>query len=151
MKKIIAAAGLVTWLAIAATAYAHSDHDGAKELNLPPEKKEILHHAMEQAKAENKPLFEQARQLHAELKAIVTAPEFDKDKFLAKTREIQDIKNKMHTNMDNAFVSVADKFTPEERGKILDRHHHHWHHDGGKGKTHKDSGKPTQDSVRDPS
>ena len=142
----------VFFIAISASGMAYAD-DGAKPGNagyhekdgcyhhhgkelwskLPEQKRTLLKNAMMDAHKQNEPLHEESKKLHKELDALLTAPSFDKDAYLAKEAQLSDIHTKIKTNMQNAFVSVAGQFTPEERKTLAQLHqmmHHHgeWKH-----------------------
>jgi len=135
MRKLIAATGALLLVVVSGAAYSHDDQH-AKHCSLPPEKKEILHQAMHAAHEKNEALIEKKHQLHEELHAILAAPKFDKGKFLAKHRELQEVENKMQNNMVASLASVAGQFTPEERMKLAKILHHHHHHHGSEHHEH---------------
>ena len=100
---------------------------------------------MEKVRQENKPLHEQARKLRTERDALVKAPQFDQDAYLKKSSELGALRDRIMTNKEKAFASVAVKFTLEERKVLLVmRHMHcHGHHRGDMHSQHPgDGGNP---------
>jgi uncharacterized membrane protein len=61
---------------------------------------------------------EQIRGLEAEIRGILTAPEFNETLFLERTRRLQDLHKMESEAMDKAVAKLANQFTAEER-KIL--------------------------------
>ena len=113
-------------------------HDGCKAALwrlLPEEKQKLLHETMEKVHKENASLRDQKHKLHQELDALMKAPEFDKDAFLAKTAQMDALHDKMKSNAEKQFASVAGEFTPEERKILVEMrhmHHHGFHHEHDK-------------------
>jgi uncharacterized membrane protein len=142
MKNLLTTTALVMSLALGGAAFAHDsgDHDmqgwdkPPHEMQdalakLPPEKAKLIHEAMKQSHEKNKALYGQVRKLHDEKTALLTAPKFDKDAFLAKTKELRATQDKMKENMAEAFASTAAKLTPDERKVLAEAEpHHHMHH-----------------------
>jgi uncharacterized membrane protein len=89
---------------------------------LPAAKQKLVHDAMEKSKAENKELWTKGRQLREEQKSILTAEKFDKGAYLAKSKEIEDLHDKMAQNRSEAFASIAGQLTPEERVSLAKMH-----------------------------
>jgi Spy/CpxP family protein refolding chaperone len=97
---------------------------------LPEAKQKIVREAMEKARAQNKELWAQSKKLRDEHKAILTAEKFDKAAYLAKAKEMSDLRSKMADNRNEAFASIAGQLTPEERLALV-RHGGARHGKGG--------------------
>ncbi len=128
MKKLLTTTALI--LALAGTqALAEGDkgedsfkgprrHMEEALSQLPEEKEKLAHETLRKAREDNKVTREQIKTLREESKAILTAQEFDRKAFLAKSDEIHALHNSMRKNMNNAVADLAEQFTVEER-KIL--------------------------------
>ena len=134
MKKVLLISSVICLIAAGSQAVmAHGD-EGCS--NLPPEKKQMLHKAMEDAHQQNLPLITREHALHGELRAILTAPEFDREKFDAKVHEMTEVSEQIHATRHKAFADSAEHMTQEERKELarhLDEkgwHHHGMHHHG---------------------
>jgi len=91
---------------------------------------------MKEARENNKDLQMQVEKLHGDLHAILTAPTFDKDAFLAKRKDLQQLHDQMETNMTVAFASAVDGLSQEERITLTRAlHHEHSKHHHGKKQT----------------
>lgn len=130
--------------------WCHHGNDAAHALLhlLPEEKRKALHEAMEKIHKENTGLHEQKHKLHEELDALLKAPSFDKDAFLAKQAELDALQQKMKKNAEKEFASVAASFNTEDRRILAElrhtmHHHHgmHHHHDGEHMEHHDDASK----------
>lgn len=128
MKKLLTTGALILVLAAAQGVQAEGDKEGGfhkgrhhrEEIlsKLPEEKRELFHATMKTTREQNKESREKLRALREESKAILTAGEFDRKAFLAKSDEIHALHDTMRKNMNNAIADIAEKFTAEER-KIL--------------------------------
>lgn len=108
----------------AAPPAAGKGHEGMGMMHGPqlsPASQKLMQEAMQKAHEGNKELFEQIGTKQNELEEILKAPAFDKDAFLAKTGEIQEIHQKMMRARDEAFASVASQLTAEERASFAGR------------------------------
>lgn len=116
------------------TECAHS-HPSTPFTGLSSDDQKILHNAMMAAHKQNKPLEEKIRILHEDLHALLIAPAFDKEMYLAKKRKLYALEAKAKANMENAFASAVAQFSPQERKTLAKFHemgHHHpqWQHEG---------------------
>jgi Spy/CpxP family protein refolding chaperone len=110
----------------------HDGRDGKHEkMNLPDAKRELLHNTMKAAFEKNKGLMDQMHKLHEKMHAIVSADNFNPQAFESTSAQIEKLHDRIHKIRTDAFASIANQFTPEEREMILRHHHHHHHgHDG---------------------
>jgi len=132
MKKIlVSTTALLFCLTFSTAAMANSD--GASSYmekaisKLPPDKAAEFHSAMKDAHEQNKELYEQMHALHQDLHNILTADTFDKDAFLAKSREMQQLHDKVAENLDMAFASAIEPLSPKDRNMLalaMTKQHH---------------------------
>lgn len=124
MKKKIIIAVLIVGVSVCSIAYAFNGHRSHGRVHKPPheilsqlpEDKEMLfHRTMREVMEETKPMREQIEKLRAEIKDILTAPEFDKALFLKKTNQVHKLHEKMREAREKAIVKLATQFTQEER------------------------------------
>lgn len=85
---------------------------------LPEDKAQLVRDSMTQARKENKANWERKKALRGEIDALLVAPTFDKDAYLAKVKEQAALKEQMHLSFATKMADVASKLTAEER-KIL--------------------------------
>jgi len=155
MKKLFPAMLAAVSLACAGAVYANDEpmgHEGPPHFEkalskLPADKAKIFRATMQQVQEKNEPLMEQMHSLHDELHTIVTAPEFDKDAFLVKHREIEKLEEKIHANMTEGMASVFSQLSAEQRKTIAAAMHHkrhghgpNGHHKGKEDKEHQEQG-----------
>lgn len=123
----------------AETAKAPDGKEAAKDAaNAPPppvivgtqlseDKAKLYNDTMRQASEANKPIREQIQKAREEADAILTAEKFDKAAYLAKADDIDKLYGKARANMNQAFVSVAEKLSQADRKIIVSnrnaRHH----------------------------
>jgi len=136
MKKLLSTTAIILTLSFSSTALANSDWYGkeGQDANpscmenalgkLPKDDAAQFRTTMKAARENNKALEEQIGNLHGDLHAILTAPTFDKDAFLAKRKDIQQLHNQMETNMTVAFASAVDGLSQEERVTLTRALHH---------------------------
>ncbi len=87
---------------------------------LPEEKEMLFHKTMREVRAKNAGVRQEIRQIHKELKDIFVASEFNESLFQKKMERIYSLKEKARKARESAIVTLAKKFTQEER-KILVR------------------------------
>ena len=150
MKKLLTTTALMLSLAFSGMAYAHDDshgkdgHDGRPPFMdvLPKDKAAQFHDIMKQAHDKNMELVDQMHKLREERRAILTAPEFDKDAYLTKSEELTKFRESMHkemkANMKEAFATALGNLSQKERQavaasmeKMHHGHHRHGHHHWG--------------------
>jgi len=85
---------------------------------LPADKAEEFRDRMQQAHEDNQDLYNQAHQLREDLHTILTADNFDKDAFIAKSEELRQVHNKIGANLDGAFAEGVADLTPDDRMKL---------------------------------
>jgi len=104
----------------------------------------LMHDSMTKQHEENKATFEALMAKQKELDAILKAPTFDKDSFLAKDAEIQTLSQKMMRARSESFAEIASQMTPEDRAKLAESRGPHFRMDGmgphGKGMMKKGMG-----------
>jgi uncharacterized membrane protein len=89
-----------------------------RKCQLPPDKEMLLHQTMREVREATMDIHDQIRGLEAEIRDVLTAPEFNEALFLEKTRRLQDLHKMESEAMDKAVAKLANQFTAEER-KIL--------------------------------
>jgi len=133
INKLIFTTSLLTSLTLSGLAYAQMspipDASSGKEspkqkseqtpAQLSPEKAKQYNDTMQLAADSNKELRAQIHKAHEEADAIMSAEKFDKKAFLAKAAELDQLYGKMRATMNDAFVSVAEKFSQEDRKTLL--------------------------------
>lgn len=145
MKRLLATSALILTLAAGAAQAGEGEcKHGLKGMfkeqveetlaKLPEDKATLFRDTMKGVKEQNKVKWEQLRTLREEKKAIVSAPTFDKDAYLAKTKEIQGIMGEMFTARNAAIADVLSQLTAEERATVVESisHRHHHKHGGDK-------------------
>lgn len=128
MKKLLTTTALVLSLTFSGMALAYDggdkgEHGGfMKEAfsKLPQDKAEAFRNTLKESREKNKASHEQIKKLHDELYTIMTAPTFDKKAYLAKSGEIQALKDKMHKAKTAAFATGLSNLTQEERTSVAD-------------------------------
>jgi len=144
MKHLLSTTALVLTLAFSGMAYAHDGHDGhdgppppfeAGLSKLPQKDADAFRATMKASHEKDKALFEQMHKLHDELHDIMTAETFDKGAFIAKSKELNVLHDKMHAHMTEAFATALSQLSQDERKTMADamKHGHHGmhHHDHG--------------------
>lgn len=125
MKTRMAVSGLVILLCVCTMAYGF---DGGRGLGsgdkvsrhellsqLPEEKEMLFHETMREAREKGSKMRSQIKQLHGEIEEILTADQFDEKLFREKTSSLEALHKERHTVMQEAIVTLAKQFTPEER------------------------------------
>ena len=129
---LLAASGLTS------IAYAHDDGGKSgsgmhcEHQHLSQAKIDLLRTAMKKVHEENKDVFEELHKLHKEQHDILAAKTFDKAAYLSVSAKIEAKRDQLVKAHTEAFASIADKFTPEEREHLVRKFgHRHGHHHGG--------------------
>lgn len=112
--------------------------DGRFGPPLSPEKREMLHKAMESAWQKGEADGKKMYALHLDMSKVLEADKFDKARFLSDYEKIAALHAKAERNKAQAFAAVAGKLTPEERkhAAMMVAGPHHgmmMHHPDGKG------------------
>jgi len=123
MKLLLSATALTLLLTVSAPAFADSDWHGKSDhapmeaalSKLPAADAAKFRDAMKQSHDQDKALYDQTRTIHEELKKLLAADTFDKDAYLAKSKELSQVYDTMHANMASAFANAASQLTPDER------------------------------------
>lgn len=87
---------------------------------LPKEKADMVRDTMDKSHGTNKAKWEQLRALRKEKRALVVAPTFDKEAYLAKVKQIQDLMMDSHTSGSAAFADALAQLNQEERQTLMD-------------------------------
>jgi Spy/CpxP family protein refolding chaperone len=102
---------------------------------LPPAKAELVRSTMSKMREDSKGSKEQLKALYEQQKALFSAPQFDKQAYLAKSDEINALHQSQAKKRAEAMASLASQLTPEERTQLsghLGRGGHKmgggWHH-----------------------
>jgi Spy/CpxP family protein refolding chaperone len=138
---LLLSAALIAAPGLAVSASAHEGMDKQGEMSRPMSEchhmhftdaqRTALHETMKQFHEENKAAFEEMHQLYKARHAILAAQNFDKGAFLAVTAQIEKKHEQLAQSRVQAFVFIADKFTPEQREmlvRMMGHHRHGMHH-----------------------
>lgn len=133
IKTAIAAAAFLAAVVPAHNVYAQSKNFKKEiiqqeSVQLSPEKAKIYNDAMQAADDGNQDLRMQIHKAHDEADAILTAEKFDKKAFLAKAAELDGLYAKMRERNNEAYVSVMEKLTQDDRKILLKAHNDRRHH-----------------------
>lgn len=125
MKKLLVT--MITMSALAAP-LAHAGPDGKEGTGgshharfeetlakLPEDKATLVRDSMKQAREENKARWERKKAIREEIDALLVAPTFDRDAYLAKVKEQAALKQDMYLSFATKMADVASKLTVEER------------------------------------
>lgn len=82
---------------------------------LPAEKQELILEAFNSVKEENEGLREEIKTAHEELRAILTADEFDAEAFRSQAAVLQSLMTQGFDSFTDAIAEVAPQLTQEER------------------------------------
>jgi len=112
--------------------------DGRFGPPLDPEKRDMLHKAMESAWQKGAADGKKMYALHLDMSKVLEADKFDKGRFLADYDKIAALHAKAERRKAEAFASVAGKLSPQERKHAAmmvagPRHGMMMHHPEGKG------------------
>jgi|GEM_PF-4512873 Spy/CpxP family protein refolding chaperone len=142
LAMLLLSTALITAPVMTTAAYAHDGGDQGSCMHCEHEhlseaKKELLHTTFKKLHESNKAVFEELHKLHKERHDILVAKTFNKAAYLSVTTKIDEKRAELEKSRAEAFASIADKFTPEERerlGHMMGHHHHHggWRHAGWK-------------------
>lgn len=141
MKNLLSTTLLMSIIAFSGAASAHSEWYGKEGQDekpsymesalsrLPAKDAAEFRKTMKESREENKDLQERVYRLHGDLHAILTAPDFDKNAFLAKRAELQKLHGEMEENRTKAFAFAVSDLSQKERvtltrGLDHDKHHH---------------------------
>lgn len=128
MKKthLLAATALVTTFMLGAPAMAadHAAHSApaVKTATVKAEKpaKGPMHDLMMEMQEENKEERAELQAKRDELHKIATAPTFDKEAYLTKHEEMQELRAKMAKNRAEAMAAKLESMSAEDRAKLPD-------------------------------
>ena len=135
MKKMLAVLVLISVISISSLGYTYdgkrsgTEHPRHSLLNqLPQEKKMLFHQTMLEAREITVNIRQQIKELKAEIKNILTAPEFNDALFLEKVQNVQELYIMMKQARNDAIVKLAKEFTQEERrilaALVSEKHRH---------------------------
>jgi len=120
-------------------------HWGAFD-KLPKDDAQLIRDTMQKAHEDSKDLMSQSKKLRQDLRAILTADQFDEKAFIATQAKMQAIKNKIKAKTTAAFASALAQLPAADRKIIADgMAKHPWGHDKGhwhKASEHADTSQP---------
>lgn len=143
MKKLLTTSALLLTLTMG-TALAHDgmggnkgEHRGMRHhmeevlQKLPEDKADLIKKTMETSREKNKAQFEQLRTIGKDIRAILVAPTFDKDAYLAKVKEAEAIRQAAAAERHKTFADIATQLNQEERKTLAELMPpkggmHHW-------------------------
>ncbi len=159
MKKLLCATALTCVLSFsAAGALAHEPKNSKEReamvikasYSLPKKDGEEFRQTVREADEENLNLEQQVALGHADLYDMLTAPDFDRNAFVAKSAEVRKAQEQMHANRDEAFAAAVAQLSPEERTTLANAldvnpqkssgHHRHHKSTGDSEKTSSNDG-----------
>lgn len=131
MKTMAVVASLILVMSAGSLAYA-VDQDGSKAppqyhhsrspqallAQLPEEKEMLFHRVMREARDKSTGLRDQIAPLRRQLRAVMTAPEFNEATYRDTMKKIQALHVEQRRLREEAIITLAKQYTPEER-KIL--------------------------------
>jgi uncharacterized membrane protein len=100
---------------------------------LPADKEMLFHQTMREVREKTSGIHQQIKGLKAEIKNILTAPEFNDALFLEKMKSIQELHITMKEVRNEAIVKLAKQFTQEEREILAELIPQKHRHRGGRG------------------
>ena len=121
MKKLLMAVTALSLISSVALADGHGDHKDKMKAalsQLPPEKAELVKATFKEMREERKAYKGEKEAHRAEMKALLTAPTFDKSAFIAKAKEKMSAHQTRKLKGVERMANLAEKLTQEER-KIL--------------------------------
>ena len=139
MKKLLATTALMTALILSTAAVAHeAAHEGGAMCmesalaGLPEADAKKFNDAMHQSHEKIHALWDKMHTLRKDLYSLETADKFDKAAYLAKSKELAKLHEKIHSIMSDSLANAIAGLPQDERTTIADAmkkmHHHHWHH-----------------------
>lgn len=97
---------------------------------LSPEKQALVKEAKEKTRQEFKDAQLKTKAVHDEIRTLMDNPKFDKQAYMDKVKQLEDIKMKLATDRASRIADVAAQLTPEERKMLRGAmpHKHHGEH-----------------------
>ena len=140
VATLLLSAAIISASGLTSVAYAHEGWNKSdpsmhcEQGHLSKEKIELLRSAFKKVHEDNKTVFEELHKLRKEQHDILVAKAFNKEAFLSVSAKIEQKRAQLAKSHAQAFASIADKFTSEERERLSRMwRHHHGHHHGGWG------------------
>jgi uncharacterized membrane protein len=119
MRKMFTVLILIEVISLCSMVQAFDGRPSHQSLGqLPADKEMLFHQTMRGVREATTSIHEQIKGVEAEIRGILTAPEFNEVLFLERTRRLQDLHKMEREAMDKAVAKLASQFTAEER-KIL--------------------------------
>ncbi len=127
MKRLLSTTVLVLTMTFSGAALANSDWYGKEGQDekpsymntalakLPAKKAAEFRNTMKELHEDNKVFQAQLYKLHGDLHNILTAPTFDKEAFLEKRAEVQQVHDRMETNRTEAFAAAVSELSQNQR------------------------------------
>lgn len=146
-------------------AYQHYTHNPAEHIyrEMSPEARNIVARTMQEAFREGRSTMDEARQIKNDLKVIISAEEFDEQKFMAEAQKMQAIKAAMGEKRIEVTRDLAKQLSQDDRTilaerfskgfhgykhKGKDKEHAHKQHDGAERSSERDiSSAPAEVSL----
>lgn len=134
MKKLLITSAFATLLMASTPAFADlMDRKAAPEdqevdlyeamqeefATLPADKQELVKKTAAENRKDIEAAFKKIKPLREELRAIVTAPSFDKKAFLAKTQQVQELLGQLRSGNVSRIADLAEKLTADERNVLV--------------------------------
>lgn len=134
MKKLLITSAFATLLMASTPAFADlMDNKTAPEnqevdlyeamqeefATLPADKQELVKKTAAENRNDIEAAFKKIKPLREELRAIVTAPSFDKKSFLEKTKQVQDIISQLRSGNVVRIADLAEKLNANERNVLV--------------------------------
>lgn len=121
MKKIFAVMVLMVAMSLSSMVQAFGGRPPQDILDQLPAKKETLfHQTMRGVWEATANIHEEIKGLQTEIKAVLTATEFNAALFLEKTRSLQELHDMEREAMDEAMAKLAIQFTAKERSVLAE-------------------------------
>lgn len=121
MKKLLATV-VIASLAFSGSAFAENHKAKMKEVlsNLPPEKAEIVKKTLKDMREQRKANRDAHKAERDEMKALMTAPSFDKSAFVGKAEALAEKRKASKVNRAKRIADVAEQLNQEERKLLMD-------------------------------
>jgi uncharacterized membrane protein len=123
MKNILSTTAILIALSLSGAAVAHTDQKD-KENNayieqaiakLPADDAAQFRDTMKPAHEKNIAIYNKIHDLHDDMDDIMVAEPFDKDAFLAKSKQLREVYETMRKNTDDAFATALTQLSQDER------------------------------------
>ena len=103
------------------------------ELGLTEQQRADVERVMTAAREKSRPLFQQMRESHKAMEALIEAPAFDETAVRAQAQSSTAMMAEMAVIRARSRFDIRQTLTPEQREKMQAMHHRHGHHGGHEG------------------